>query len=842
MEQIFERQSKECNLWRQNSGYLSFIVDNRDPNYIRYYVGQSQNPASRIKQHMKAIVDAKCDTLHYYVVWKGEGHRRANFIRLWNLILPEKLDESIHNIFNNILEMVMARLFQSLPSNVLKTWFGVADEGPYSKFGLNVVPPLYQGISLEAVVRQEFKVQLNDSLDSDIRSWPEFRRKQCEENPSSAAKRRVAPMLKISDYQNVFWEAVDTYSDRSGFDWTQSATGDVQFENMLSSLQEYASFLEDMTGTSGRFLKPFGTTKASIGMVLGESFFQTDSTQTSFPSSCESVLQLPWGLLQSGFTESNVLVWSYNFRDSSVDLGSNRARPLSLFEIPHLSRAHQSLIQHSNCKVILLCGKNAEMAVISQSLSMTPIAFELREYNFQGYISIEENNRKRLYVCSPAPLSSLWSNKWSQSIKLGEVFRFAAAVTHTPRICPWFYSSAMIYIVIFRRQSKERRGVCSRMTPRTIDPQIRAWLYHKGFTTEEDLKDLERLGGSLIQGIMMLLHVLPSCPVKYKNPTSKLPPPPFPNHGKRGKWGSFETESIRALYNRLNEGMKDEVKLQRMMTAANDRKEKALSNIDSEDDIYAAEAEYANSDQALAGVEMFLEQAENLEEVETAAETSYDDNGNLQLSLSQDIDDNFARKAKSASLKRPSSVLSSGEIKTQISLLGGRQYRGHWFHDPQGKTSGIRFYINHELLLVPESACGSIDRNKTHTVYVEVKPKGESHPNKYALSASDGAEAARLGFRIVVSLSNGNTAEYYPTSAEEKVPMRAHSFVDWMEGSTEEEIATRKNRFVFIAKEQQNVPDHLKEFISGGYTDSDGRPIPKKRKIYNSRKKKSDES
>ncbi|KKA22591.1 hypothetical protein T310_3382 [Rasamsonia emersonii CBS 393.64] len=100
LDEIFLTQSRERNCWPKNSGYLNFVKDDRDEKYWRPYVGQSENPLLRIKQH-KNIINLACDTLHYYVIWKGDGHRWANFIRLWTLILPEGMDESIHIVFNN---------------------------------------------------------------------------------------------------------------------------------------------------------------------------------------------------------------------------------------------------------------------------------------------------------------------------------------------------------------------------------------------------------------------------------------------------------------------------------------------------------------------------------------------------------------------------------------------------------------------------------------------------------------------------------------------------------------------------------------------------------------------
>lgn len=141
---------------------------------------------------------------------------------------------------------------------------------------------------------------------------------------------------------------------------------------------------------------------------------------------------------------------------------------------------------------------------------------------------------------------------------------------------------------------------------------------------------------------------------------------------------------MRMLYYRVNDELNNEVELREMMETAKDRKDKVLPVIDSDADIYAAEAEYTNSDHALAGVDVFLEKAEGLAKVETAAEASSDDNGNLQLALGRETGTN-ALEANSAYSKGPTSGLSPRDIKTQISLLGGRPYSGHWFDGPEGK-------------------------------------------------------------------------------------------------------------------------------------------------------------
>ncbi|KAK2804568.1 hypothetical protein FQN51_001769 [Onygenales sp. PD_10] len=64
----------------------------------------------------------------------------------WTLIVPEGMNTDVEVVFNNILEMAMARAFESPPSKTLEPWFGLpVSRQSCSGVGLNVVPPLLQG-------------------------------------------------------------------------------------------------------------------------------------------------------------------------------------------------------------------------------------------------------------------------------------------------------------------------------------------------------------------------------------------------------------------------------------------------------------------------------------------------------------------------------------------------------------------------------------------------------------------------------------------------------------------------------------------------------------------------
>jgi hypothetical protein len=101
-----------------------------------------------------------------------------NYIRLWSL--PHKLatDNNMKDsrlLLSNIIETLMCRAFQSLPCVELQNLFGSED---FCSTGLNITPPLLQGIALDVSVRSKYISSFLDSSDQQIRSWPSERKRQ----------------------------------------------------------------------------------------------------------------------------------------------------------------------------------------------------------------------------------------------------------------------------------------------------------------------------------------------------------------------------------------------------------------------------------------------------------------------------------------------------------------------------------------------------------------------------------------------------------------------------------------------------------------------------------------
>ncbi|KAJ6020676.1 hypothetical protein N7540_006180 [Penicillium herquei] len=175
LQSIRQDQTKDPGIWSApHGGYLDFITDQRLQDYWRPYVGQSTAPRFRVTTHHRRIQARSTDCLHYWIIYKGDGQRLANFIRLWKIPFPENVDWLVKIVLENFLEQVMCRAFHSLPPSTLEEMFGTAPGG-YSGMGLNVISPLYQGKSIAPTVRHVMCQRWDNSPDSDICQWSKFR-------------------------------------------------------------------------------------------------------------------------------------------------------------------------------------------------------------------------------------------------------------------------------------------------------------------------------------------------------------------------------------------------------------------------------------------------------------------------------------------------------------------------------------------------------------------------------------------------------------------------------------------------------------------------------------------
>src|SRR5438034_855938 len=169
-------------LYGEQSGYLCFVKDERNPNYWRGYVGQASKPRVRIQQHFDAYTDKKTHTLFYFILSKDRYFRSLSVAQLWSIPIDASEGDQVakerHLLYNNLLEMVMCRAFQTLSNLSLREFFGDQELDQYANIGLNVLPPLFQGLKMPPTRKQTYYRGFNNSDDPQVRHWPSERARQ----------------------------------------------------------------------------------------------------------------------------------------------------------------------------------------------------------------------------------------------------------------------------------------------------------------------------------------------------------------------------------------------------------------------------------------------------------------------------------------------------------------------------------------------------------------------------------------------------------------------------------------------------------------------------------------
>lgn len=92
----------------------------------------------------------------------------------------------------------------------------------------------------------------------------------------------------------------------------------------------------------------------------------------------------------------------------------------------------------------------------------------------------------------------------------------------------------------------------------------------------------------------------------------------------------------------------------------------------------------------------------------------------------------------------------------------------------------------------------------------------------WALQAHPTDPCYRLAFRLTFPYRPRELITLYPQSDYNDAPYKGNALVDWLNGDNDLVVASRPRRFIFIHKQQTEVPLILSRFIGGGYTDDPG--------------------
>lgn len=797
--------------------------------YWRAYIGQASNPLIRFKDHIKGGMSLVPKTLHYFILWKGYGFRSINFLRLWTLPGPdsESYNEEKMHIFSNILEMVFARAFQSLPLESLKDFFPDL-KAPYAGLGLNVLSPLYQGFTADQSVRYQFILRIESSYDPEIREWPQFRAQT--KAPATSVKPFKWEEFATNkvDYLQIFMNKFnETVSGAVGMqvplpapDSEASGTFDVR---------EWCKQLKDKLKHD--IAEPIGSVDARMGIMLNEPLLSAEGSKDV----------LPFGFEESGFNETNSLIWFYDPRRQYLGMRH---------ELSHLAStlaSYQSqMIMSSNLQVILLdldLGIDWYKPYHPRDHEM--ISFDIPLYcgmlKFFVEAATAGHKIQRIFIQSPFLLSTLWTNKGRAVLTLVEMFRFLEILTNSQGLRPFYTSNRSAISTILRIYHAEINGA-PKMTVDNMHPALEAYLHQRGFRAKEDISRLVKIGGTLMRGVCMLMHTIN----RERNRERKAAP--SDEHSvqnqqhatthRKGIFGQDQLSSTKKLYAeitgalRYTEHIPTSSKSEEAEAEVEDRtvedqtvkesptgdahecedskkdkkKMKAQLVPATEDELRGATAAmdheiFGTADsQEMAQIEGLVAEkyvAEPGEEEldmlcgDSLDQIVMDDDGqDLEESLEFDTTEHgiLCSINEEALPLRKYQVRDHSREEARSLLQSGKHYPGAWRQQ----------YKALEIRICPEIASITLylpgyEREywpKQILVKAHIHP-GRCHPQRWALGCHDDEPAAKLAFSITTEKGT-----HFVRNSGAKGALKANTFMDWVSGDPVETLLMRPRRLI----------------------------------------------
>jgi hypothetical protein len=727
-------------------------------------------------------------------------------LRLWIIQFPGGTDIQTKEAFENILEMTFTRAFQTLAPSILVRYFGPCPEGKYASVGLNIIPPLMQGRELAPTVRGQFCKLLEESVDQELKEWPTVRALQ-KHQPKDSEKCMLAtrfyPKLTQEEIIKTLHDAIQkeeqfanilSWQINEKIPWAhlEDEREPVNIKTWFGGVSDW--LVKSNSITQGNLAVPIGTTEASIFGIVVDSVPCHDYGDNVF---------LPWGLKESGFTDTNSLIWISNFRKYKLIPGTFQVSPLSSVDTEMLSTYAQDLIRRSNLRLILLCGELAEKVVLTENDQSSTLALNLQGVNYRAWIRLKDHAIERIFVKSPAPLTKLWSNKGPTAVSIGALFRFVAAVTNV-KLFPAFYQSALTLALIIRGLDDERRKRIEPLTPELekINPTLRIWLEKLGFKRNDDIQRLTGYAeGSLRLGLLILSKILPRQPSQHSRlvPQSRI--------RRRGVISPQVIANVRTLFKEVqnktfqlpetksDDSVEEAQKGATQMHGTEDedaakeaRNGARLPAIEADE---SAQACLSSEDAGLVDEDVLLEAVRN---------------GSVTI---QELD---AKERNDRPHKGVNEDTDRVAYRKHLQLLTGYYYRGH--EERKGEYSTYQFNINHATFRIHEAPPNC----PRFFVKAELTPSGERHPNAYATNALDDDPGIQFALRVSIRDDTGEESfVQYASSKKWQAIAIANSIVDGLAGDSLEEICRRKRRFAYVDTRIKNVHPDLVPFVNGAY-------------------------
>ncbi|KAL4907300.1 hypothetical protein BDW74DRAFT_148904 [Aspergillus multicolor] len=351
-------------------------------------------------------------------------------------------------------------------------------------------------------------------------------------------------------------------------------------------------------------------------------------------------------------------------------------------------------------------------------------------------------------------MSELLTNNWRSAQRISDVLSFTASMSNTPAIASHFIELSCVTALILRTYYDEGKSQ-AKMTLNNLHPAIRSWLAAKGFTREEDIKQLEQSSSSLTRALLALLLVLPGPPKQFRITGKRQRLPPSKTRSS-GHISESKLASVRVLLEALQKHFQDGQPGDIEDTGNADGAEIDLPLTDTVDAAPLAE-------------DLGLAVKEDLER----AALSTDAQGKYYMHLT----DSFVPIIQSDRLawtRKYAIEIKANVLATQSALLSGREYKAS---KPRGGFMSVcvHTYIKLRIAINPELKAEDISGDKIW-ICAEIAPAGETHPNSWATSARPDDPATRLAFSVRVPWNKD--VFFYATTGTGLDALKGNAFVD----------------------------------------------------------------
>lgn len=490
---------------------------------------------------------------------------------------------------------------------------------------------------------------------------------------------------------------------------------------------------------------------------------------------------------------------------------------------------------------MFLCSIRARNAVLASFPIAHRATLKLRcNYEYQVHvINVTGPQDTRLCIQCPELPTGHWSHGVNHACKLGEVLKFAASITDTPRLRPYFTESSTVVSAILRQAEKEKHGAL-KMTSNTLDNGVLVWLARKGFSDAADIRQLEQLAGSITQGLLMLFHALPKRPRNLSQEHSLI------GLGKRrreqDKEAHFNPESWQAVKLHVK-SVHDRPTAQKQSSSR--QSINAVSGqqgeIPSPKDLLVRTIQETGDQDGpitdfLSGASAQSRLVPPVSDLQYelcqgfSAPTEDEDDvsaQDLRLSIINSHLQGELRDGPEAGQRDALDEFESPRMTMQSKRSGPGTTHNWW-------EEGLVYQDKKYRRIVPSRKAGQ--RRKVYIWYcdipfpntmdlgnniveigIDICAIGETHASLFATNSRAEDPARRLGFNVTGVDKSGNRFLYQPDQSGEKAVAKANTLVDVLvNGTSLNELAARPRRYLFFKKGK--APAGLEEFEGGKYT------------------------